>query len=362
MRNALAEKLLAKIMEWPPSQIDIERPLLQALADFKFNDYQQFSPGTRFIESLVKWLEQFQTNEDKNTAYRLVKEHLVFISNEQIAHLVNILFSEKINPILINKSAKEKNIKTYLVTKILDSEEYKSNLRMSLFLGLSDGSRIDQFRRSANLNNEQVSATYEVSDEKIEDMLKDLRAVHSNAKFKSLFLIDDFTASGRSYFRPEQGKGKIIKFFKKYLFDTSASVGFPSIIDYENLDIHILFYIATSNAISMLENGIKEWQETNEKKFKFSVDCLLVIDEEIKSKIIADAFIMKLLEKYFDSSIVDKHYKQGKHDKPFLGFNECGLPLVLCHNTPNNSLPLLWLPEDKKFVGLFPRISRHKDI
>jgi len=43
MRNTLAEKLLAKIMEWTPSQIDEERPLLQAMADFKLNDYQQFS-------------------------------------------------------------------------------------------------------------------------------------------------------------------------------------------------------------------------------------------------------------------------------------------------------------------------------
>ncbi len=359
MRSTLAERLLAKIMEWTPSQIDQERPLLQALANFKLNEYQQFSAGTRFIESLVKWLEQFTTIEEKNTAYRLVKDHLVFISNEQVSHLVNILFSEKINPILIKKTAEEKNLKPYLVTKILNSKEYKSNLRMSLFIGLSDGSRIDQFRRSANLNNEQVSATYEISDEKIEDMLKDLRLEFAQAKFKSLFLIDDFTASGRSYCRPEQGKGKLLKFFN-YLFNFSDQEGFPTIIDFNNLEIHILFYVATSDAIEKLKVGITQWQEQTKKPFKVSVDCLLEIDEEMKNKITGDEDIMKLLANNFDSSIVDKHYEQGKHDYPYLGFNECGLPLVLSHNTPNNSLPLLWSPEDKKIVGLFPRISRHK--
>lgn len=69
---------------------------------------------------------------------------------------------------------------------------------------------------------------------------------------------------------------------------------------------------------------------------------------------------MKLAIKYFDSNIINKHYKKGKHDNPYLGFNECGLPLILNHNTPNNSLPILWLPDDMRYKGLFPRVTRHK--
>ena len=66
---------------------------------------------------------------------------------------------------------------------------------------------------------------------------------------------------------------------------------------------------------------------------------------------------MNFISKYFDDTVVDEHYKKGKHDLPYLGFNECGLPLVLNHNSPNNSLAILWLPADKKYKGLFPRIS-----
>src|SRR5690348_1118303 len=105
MRSTLAEKLLAKIMDWTPDQIDQERPLLQAMANLKWNEYQQYEPGTRFIESLVKWLQQFETMHDKVVAYQLMRQHLIFVSSEQIAHLVNILFSEKVNPILIKKTA-----------------------------------------------------------------------------------------------------------------------------------------------------------------------------------------------------------------------------------------------------------------
>jgi hypothetical protein len=37
------------------------------------------------------------------------------------------------------------------------------------------------------------------------------------------------------------------------------------------------------------------------------------------------------------------------------------LPLVLHHNTPNNSICLLWSYEDTQVRGLFPRIKRHKE-
>jgi hypothetical protein len=69
--------------------------------------------------------------------------------------------------------------------------------------------------------------------------------------------------------------------------------------------------------------------------------------------------VTQWLRKYTDKEIVDNHFRKGKHDKPYLGFDECGLPLVLYHNTPNNSLPILWQEGDRKIRGLFPRVSRH---
>ena len=59
MRDALAERLLANVMQWTPADVAEQRPKLQALAAFKYDEYQQFSPGMRFVESLALWLDFF---------------------------------------------------------------------------------------------------------------------------------------------------------------------------------------------------------------------------------------------------------------------------------------------------------------
>lgn len=364
MRTVLAEKLLVKIMNWSPEEISKQRPLLQALANFKYDEYLQFSPGTRFIESLVKWLDQFDTIEEKKVAYNFIITRLIFISNDQIAHLVNITFSEKVNPQLIKKTALELNVKPHLVKFISSSKQYKDILRCSLFIGVSDGSRIDLFRRSKKeISNEQVFPSYYISEPKAYDMIKELKASGSGEKFTSVFLIDDFTASGTSYFRSENGtyKGKIFKFLDS-IFSSEKNV-FNSLIDTTKLDIHIIFYIATREALNMIAAAIKEFLESRNLTFICQVDAVQVIEISIKESIIEDEKFMELIskEKYFDNDIVDSHYKKGKHSKPYLGFNECGLPMILNHNTPNNTIPILWFPEDSKCFGLFPRVTRHKD-
>ena len=361
MRSALAEKLLAKTMNWTTEETSRERPLLQALASFKYNEYQQFSPGTRFIESLVKWLSQFETEEEKNTAYQFVLDSLIFISSDQMSHLVNITYADKIQPIVIRKTASVINLNPFWVSKIVKSTTYKVSLRRSLFIGLSDGSKIDLLRRSSQrLSNEQVLTTYSISEVKRNDMLNELKKEKINLKFNTVFLIDDFTASGTSYFRKSDGewKGKIFKFLQSILPD-----GENANLRQENdsLDIHIIFYIATTDALLKLKENIQTYKsEHPESNFAFTIDAVQIIGSEVKAEILNKTSFIDLVKKYFDENIIDRHYKEGIHDKPYLGFNECCLPVILSHNTPNNSLPILWFPDDK-IIGLFPRVKRHKD-
>lgn len=361
MRTALAEKLLVKIMEWDSTQISSERPLIQALSNFKYNEYQQFSIGTRFIESLVKWLKQFETLEERNIAYNFIKQKLIFISNDQMLHLVNITFSDKINPFLIRKSALILDINPYWVCRITNSEEYKSIIRRSLFIGLSDGSRIDQLRRSSGLNNEQVIPTYQINQEKVDDMIEELKKSKVSESYNTVFLIDDFTASGTSYFRMEgeDRKGKIFKVISALYNKTSELY---SLIDHsEPADINIIFYIATEESISKLRNEITKWKEEFTHNFNFSIDIVQKIEDDVKINSTDNKEFVELSKKYIDKEIIDVHFKKAKHENYFLGYNECALPLILVHNTPNNSMPLLWWSSsDKDFIGLFPRVTRHK--
>lgn len=376
MRAELAEKLLIKIMGWEGEVISKERPLLQALANLKYDEYQQFSPGTRFIESLVRWLSQFEKQEEKNIAYNFIIKHLIFISNDQLSHLVNITFSEKINPILIAKTANQLGINQHLVKKIIGSPQYKEVLRRSLFIGISDGSRIDLLRRSnGKISNEQVFPSYYISEPKAKDMIDELNKEYEG-KFNSIFLIDDFTASGKSYFRLEENvpKGKIYKFLTSLFEEDKNTEGNNKKNAYkllvnpnEPLNIHVIFYIATRDALDTINAALNVFMSSlpYNHRLSCSVDAVQVIERQITDNVQAETDFMNLIsqEKYFNEKIVDVHYKKGKHDKPYLGFNECSLPLILNHNTPNNSLPILWFPEDaeSKCIGLFPRVTRHKD-
>ena len=66
----------------------------------------------------------------------------------------------------------------------------------------------------------------------------------------------------------------------------------------------------------------------------------------------------KLIDDYYDNSIEDEHTEKGGSGLKY-GFANCGLPLILSHNTPNNSLALLWAETDQ-VRALFPRVTRHK--
>jgi hypothetical protein len=66
-----------------------------------------------------------------------------------------------------------------------------------------------------------------------------------------------------------------------------------------------------------------------------------------------------LCRAYYDPDTADQH----KSDTP-IGYDDCALPLVLGHNTPNNSVCLLWAespegPNSNQRKALFPRYERH---
>ncbi|NAS30390.1 hypothetical protein GTQ40_05360 [Flavobacteriaceae bacterium R38] len=362
MRTGLAEKLLVKIMEWTPEEVNNQRPLLQALSNFKYNEYQQFSIGTLFIESLVKWLNKFENVQERKIAYKFFMNQVIFFSSNQILHLVNTTFNTVIQPVLVDKTANISQIDKTYITKVILSDHYTKILRRSLFIGLSDGAKIDQLRRSSKLNNEQVIPTYEVNNTKVGDMIKELKNTGEKGKFDTVFLVDDFTASGTSYFRNENGKwgGKIYKTIKAF-FDSEEPLS--NLIDTKKkLDIHLVFYIATTEAKNKIDTLRKEaLSDGKYSNLSFKIHVLQLIEPSIKNDILKnEENFIKLSEKYIDSSIIDRHFRKAKYDKYYLGYNECCLPIILSHNTPNNSLPLLWwTSEQKNFIGIFPRITRH---
>ncbi len=371
MREALAERLLAQIMGWTPEDVADERPLLQAMAALKYDEYQQFAPGIRFVESLALWLRQFGAEEERQKAYDFVKCRLVFFSEAEIAHLVTIAYPDHIRPLLIRRAAEILGVAERYVARIADSKEYRTLRRQCLFLGLSDGARIDTFRRSANpeLSHEQIWQTYEMSPEKGTSILSQLRedlapilgqnAGADASLFRMVFLLDDFSGSGRTYLRKDDGgkrsAGKLAKFWDQLQPDHSLS----QLVNLDDLHVGIVLYAATQRAVDHLRPLLDElFQDCSGVSYDIHVVHPVVSEVSLDAE--RDQDFLTLAQNYYDPSAEDEHTRKGGTDIK-RGFAACGLPVILSHNTPNNSMFLLWAdPEQYQVRGLFPRISRHR--
>ncbi len=365
MNNELSQIILTKVMRWTQEE-DLEyRQYLQTMASYKYDDYQQFSPGMRFIESLAQWLNRFESLEERKIAINFIKEKLVFISNRELNRIVYTLYTDYIKKILIQRIAKDTNQPEYKIAKITNSIEYKKLKRQCLFLGFSDGAKTEIFRRAnPELSHEQIYQSYELSSDranKMQDELeKDLKKIlnrkpyHDEAKFKIIFLMDDFTASGKSYIR-ENEDGSVdgkIKNIHGQLTSNSLNV-----IDKDNFELNILFYLCTEQAYHHISDLVKKIPKNTPNIYpiyKFSKDIIITESDDIYSLCMNDEY-------YDKDKLEDEHTKKGgKHVK--LGFGKCSLPVILNHNTPNNSLSILWsYIESQKFIGLFPRVARHKE-
>ena len=93
-KKDFADKALNKV--FASEDVDVSRSWLSSMA-LKCNDYQQFYPGFRFVESLANWLNQFEP-EDAVCAFEFVKRRLIYISEAQIRLLVESAFSSHMRP------------------------------------------------------------------------------------------------------------------------------------------------------------------------------------------------------------------------------------------------------------------------
>lgn len=387
MNSNLASQLLSNVMGWDYAGLNSERPELEFMGSMKYDAYDRFMPGTRFMSSLVQWLSQFD-EEDRATVLEFVKKKLVFISSTQMNYLVDLLYDLKIRPILLQKSTEHTGKPSYMLCNKEVQKQFEIEKRSSLVVGLSDGAHTDILRRSAGFSNEQVLTNYYPDEKKLKDMLVSLRKDKKlegieKPYFRSIFLIDDFTASGKSFVRyddeEKRFKGKLSKIIDQLctknieLTEDELEKGekeelhLSYLLDPNQKEIHIdiLFCMATHKAEENIRKSLDDFlAKSGYNKVKYHIHVVQPLDETLSDGITGDPDLMKVLEKpqYFHQELKkDKAYNVGCTDHPYLGFDECALPVVLSHNTPNNSLPILWqeADDDKQFKGLFPRISRH---
>ncbi|WP_028840020.1 phosphoribosyltransferase-like protein [Thermomonas fusca] len=367
MQDLNAAGLLARVMGWQqPQMVQDHVPDLQLLAYYKYDDYQRFGPGRRFIESLALWLNRLDL-EDRAAALELVESELVFFSDREISHLVEMAYPDLIVRERLRLVAEECGLPTHKVGELSRHPRFKELRLKSLYLGLSDGARTNELRRASNheINNEQIWQAYELGEQKSGAMLSDLKKSLGKAgheatapHFNLIWLLDDFSGSGNTYIRYDSEEktygGKLQKVYNQ--------LHKLKLIDPSHYEVFLVLYVATRQAIDHIEY----WSErfTSEHGYKpLQLRVLCPLERDLALTANPSASIRALLgkEKYFDAAVNDKHMKVGGTDGR-LGFAGCALPVVLSHNTPNNAIYLLWGPEQYKYAGLFPRVVRHKDF
>lgn len=374
MRNVLAERVLAHVVDWGAAKLIKKLLDLALLAEFKYDEYGQFSPGMRFIESLSLWLGRFKGDEQEKM-YRHVRDWLVFVSSAEMQHYIKTAYADHAKPILLREAARRAGICEDHIAKVMVSKEFGGLGKKCLYPGLSDGSKMDDFRRFSRLSHEQVHSLHEIAGRRKNRMLENLASSlgsgygHNNPKFEIVFLVDDFSASGLSYIDEKKDggfKGKIMAFVEQ--FDEAAEGGRAGPGPSEggglggmfapNLLVVVLLYAATDAAAAHIRKHASKMFERRGIRLEAAVV------HEMRAAALTSADVLEAVEPIlaasFDSAMPGGGYGKGRQERPHLGFDECDLLVVLSHNCPNNTLPIVWRESgDRQAKALFPRRDRH---
>ncbi|CUS43550.1 hypothetical protein MGWOODY_Smn3484 [hydrothermal vent metagenome] len=309
----------------------------------------------------------------------------MYISTAEMQRAIETFIPEVVTPYLRKAVASAMGIKPYEVWKTREgAKSFSDHLRRCLFVGLSDGSRIDVLRRanSGRLSQEQVVPMMNVDNEKWKGLGEDLRKeIGSSACFEDVYLIDDFTASGTTFIRfPDGGKakGKLAK-FEKIVQDARGALkdAFPLAKGYT---LHIHHYVSTAQAREALEGRIAEaaaklpnrsyGEALISEGLRLPPDLRIGSIEEASGTMLAakasDDPYLAICDTYYDDELfkrLEVHCKEAGQVDMKYGYANCALPLVLEHNTPNNSIPILWAETEGKhgrpMRPLFLRRDRH---
>lgn len=371
MKETLAKRLVADLMSWTVERATNEFAWLDLMVNYKFDNYQQYGPGRRFYVHLLRWLSQYP-KADRECMWNLLRGQLIYISQDEMHHLVSLT-----GPVIEREMraavARQLKLPVYRVDD--DPEACRRLAEMqcrTLFVGVSDGARIDVFRRynEGTVNNEQVVAMIEISELKQqglkEKLQKRLDAIKSTAPatFEWVCLIDDFTASGTTSIRDE-GNGKWGGKVQRFIEEVNSTINkAPLISDDAHIQVH--HYLASKAASIKVADLLSRFQAQS-SGLSFIPSFSYVLPENVVIAPVSHPELAALLERTYDPGIETSH--TGKEIA--LGYKKCGLSLVLDHNTPNNSVATLWARSDSKAANhvlhkhmspLFPRRQRHSDV
>lgn len=365
-------RIISRLLGWTEEEEKDGFKWINLMSRFKFDAYSDFVAGARFTGSLIQWLRNLDV-DDRRPAFEFIRHHLQYVSAVEMRRLVEGLYPTQIEPALVRRAAKAAGVNTYeIMTDPMGSTDFTCLLESMLIVGMSEGAHLDSLRRAnmGVLTHERMLPSVEMDKQKWKDVFADTfrDKLPEDSAFSSIVLVDDFVGSGTTFFRededtPGRFKGKLMKLVR----------GLPDPGDdwrlADEVVIYVHHYIGSLGAKENLDRMKPAAEAELQKKFgknarlEFSFGWLLPKEIQVDS---TDPFLKRLVEKYYSPDIETDHNTAGGGATKDIkwGYKECGLTLVLEHNTPNNSLPLIWAFSDGVGGGramrpLFRRRQRH---
>src|SRR5205814_3399688 len=133
------------------------------LANYKYNSYEVYNPGKRFLPSLLDWLYQFREPAEKEAGLVLLNR-LLFLSRREILELSQVTYWKILHEIM-NEIIEVKKLGPFDYRSAY--QELGPFLKHCVFVAMSDGAQIDYFRRHSNelIRNEQVLTYYKIDED-----------------------------------------------------------------------------------------------------------------------------------------------------------------------------------------------------
>lgn len=324
MKAALARELISGL-GLPTEYLENQLGDLEFMARYKYDHYEMFAPGTRFLEHLFVWLKQFAV-EHRKVAIDFLRHHLIFISQREMQDLARVLFYDFIVPEILNRIIKEEHLGRFDYSKAFDTY-FPGYLRRSLFIGLSDGAKIDFFRRHhIQLSQEQVLPYYRTSASEYVKRLREDTG-DPDAGFWAVFLIDDITASGYTLLHderdPKSGERKLVGALQRVCEYQ------PELIERASL-VCLCHYIATEQSqqqLVQLACGIPGFQGKFKCVAALTLGSELSMSAKVHEKNTVANKIFQVCELHYDSDYEDENTRRAGGIKE--GFGRQNLPLVL---------------------------------
>lgn len=335
---------------------------IRILKKYKFEPYQpvQYPPKPDYLSRLKGWIEQFDEDDKKYMLY--LSSKIIFLNHLQITQSMKYLFEEKLKKIILEDIIVDKNLEPFSYKKAL--EFFESELKKTLFVSLSDSSRINDFShmnfkidRKNNIGIELETMLYPTKRrmdyenhetiflESCGNFEKHILLEDELLKNKErLVILEDFCGSGSDIMDSFTILHNSFLPFKKIIFA-------PYIITYKGIET-LNKWIGDTK---IYDDG-RSYNYTygilvpNESKC-FDVDNSYLMNEWHNDKENICDKIKEICEK------VNNDTFKGPQSIYVSGYGEIKIAFVYYYNCPDNSLPIIWSNKGG-WKPLFQRASR----